>query len=389
MGLSGGSPMLVAQCPECGTAFQVSLNELNLAEGRLQCGHCHAVFHAEDPLLEAAGAEEKAAQIDLDEVDLVQNQSANDTAADAQTDWEVDPVAGDETGNSEKASRSPNSETSLSDATDTGQIDLDSLAEDSVSLSGALDSPEAKSFDSPEEPSRGAGDELKDAGAPSPAEFSIDRPDGLSESDDIPVTSESESIALEDTVAPDPRSSVTAKLGVQSHPDSAEDVPIGEMVKQGLASKGMLLLLTLLLIGQLGLWMSGRLQSEPKLYGLMKVGCELLSCDPGLYANINDLTLSEVAIEVSDDGTAKMSAKLGNLSRFQQALPLLSLKMLNSQGRLIGKALLEPGRDYRLDDQDNLSTLIPFQTVGLNFWIQGPMQQGEASSYQLELINTP
>ena len=85
--------MLVAQCPECGTAFQVSLNELNLAEGRLQCGHCHAVFHAEDPLLEAAGAEEKAAQIDLDEVDLVQNQSANDTAADAQTDWEVDPVA--------------------------------------------------------------------------------------------------------------------------------------------------------------------------------------------------------------------------------------------------------------------------------------------------------
>jgi hypothetical protein len=99
--------------------------------------------------------------------------------------------------------------------------------------------------------------------------------------------------------------------------------------------------------------------------------------------------LSEVAIEVSDDGTAKMSAKLGNLSRYQQALPLLSLKMLNSQGRLIGKALLEPGRDYRLDDQDNLSTLIPFQTVGLNFWIQGPMQQGEASSYQLELINTP
>ena len=172
--------MLVAQCPECGTAFQVSLNELNLAEGRLQCGHCHAVFHAEDPLLEAAGAEEKAAQIDLDEVDLVQNQSANDTAADAQTDWEVDPVAGDETGNSEKASRSPNSETSLSDATDTGQIDLDSLAEDSVSLSGALDSPEAKSFDSPEERSRGAGDELKDAGAPSPAEFSIDRPEGCS-----------------------------------------------------------------------------------------------------------------------------------------------------------------------------------------------------------------
>ena len=79
----------------------------------------------------------------------MQNQSANDTAVDAQTDWEVDPVAGDETGNSEEASQSPNSETSLSDATDTGQIDLDSLAEDSVSLSGALDSPEAVSLTCP------------------------------------------------------------------------------------------------------------------------------------------------------------------------------------------------------------------------------------------------
>ena len=42
--------MLVAQCPSCGTAFKVSLSELGVASGQLQCGQCQALFHAEDPI---------------------------------------------------------------------------------------------------------------------------------------------------------------------------------------------------------------------------------------------------------------------------------------------------------------------------------------------------
>ena len=42
--------MLVAQCPNCGTAFKVSLSELGVASGQLQCGQCQALFHAEDPI---------------------------------------------------------------------------------------------------------------------------------------------------------------------------------------------------------------------------------------------------------------------------------------------------------------------------------------------------
>ena len=40
--------MLVTQCPVCGTGFKVTLEELSVADGALQCGHCQAFFNAED-----------------------------------------------------------------------------------------------------------------------------------------------------------------------------------------------------------------------------------------------------------------------------------------------------------------------------------------------------
>jgi predicted Zn finger-like uncharacterized protein len=45
-------------CPECGTTFRVSQEQLGLRRGLVRCGHCHAVFNAYDTLLPELSAPE-------------------------------------------------------------------------------------------------------------------------------------------------------------------------------------------------------------------------------------------------------------------------------------------------------------------------------------------
>ncbi|MBT3460868.1 MAG: DUF3426 domain-containing protein [Gammaproteobacteria bacterium] len=105
--------MLVAQCPKCGTAFKVSLSELGVASGQLQCGQCQALFHAEDPIKIS------------DEVEAFTPQK-----------FEPDAFAG-------AGSR----ESGVSQANDVGleplDLDLDAIAQDEVTLSQTSAEPPA------------------------------------------------------------------------------------------------------------------------------------------------------------------------------------------------------------------------------------------------------
>ncbi|MEC8820087.1 MAG: zinc-ribbon domain-containing protein, partial [Pseudomonadota bacterium] len=38
--------MLLTQCPECETAFRLTLDDLAKAGGQVQCGHCRNIFNA-------------------------------------------------------------------------------------------------------------------------------------------------------------------------------------------------------------------------------------------------------------------------------------------------------------------------------------------------------
>lgn len=42
--------MLITRCPECATAFRVSVEQLEAREGRVRCGRCRAVFNARESL---------------------------------------------------------------------------------------------------------------------------------------------------------------------------------------------------------------------------------------------------------------------------------------------------------------------------------------------------
>ena len=164
--------MLIAQCPNCGTSFQVSIEQLQLASGRLQCGECETVFDAEDQLDPAsdAVADPLTVEIDLDaEVERerlaalsARNESFTGAEPARSNDRALSPLAGSENakitgealdqsilGRDTSASDDSDMEMASSltpsmdekaenDQADESSINLEELAEDEVSLSTSI-----------------------------------------------------------------------------------------------------------------------------------------------------------------------------------------------------------------------------------------------------------
>ena len=47
--------LMRSRCPECGTVFRVTSEQLRLKAGKVRCGQCRTVFNAFDQLLVGAG----------------------------------------------------------------------------------------------------------------------------------------------------------------------------------------------------------------------------------------------------------------------------------------------------------------------------------------------
>ena len=228
MGRNGIKNMLIAQCPNCGTSFQVSIEQLQLASGRLQCGECETVFDAEDQLDPAsdAVADPLTVEIDLDaEVErerLAALSARNEPSAGAEParsdDGALSPLGGSENPKTGEAldqsilgrdtSASDDSEMEMAsslapsmdekaenDGADQSSINLEELAEDEVSLSTSISEGVHQATESDEQMSpsivNGTGPEASDTaeedrvtGAPRPsADESASSSDHLNASD--------------------------------------------------------------------------------------------------------------------------------------------------------------------------------------------------------------
>jgi len=75
--------MLLTQCPACQTAFRLTLDDLAIAAGQVQCGHCQHIFSAleqgaqqsepgEEPVHESVVGEDIFTEINLDEESLAE-----------------------------------------------------------------------------------------------------------------------------------------------------------------------------------------------------------------------------------------------------------------------------------------------------------------------------
>ena len=284
MALLGGKAMLVTQCPVCGTGFKVTLEELSVADGALQCGHCQAFFNAED-MPEFSEDQDDQDPIQRDEPEtaesgaLVSEPKPPETplAVSSPSDAMVDP--------SPATTASPH------------HVDIEDLEDDQVDLS------QRSAFE--------ASALTEDSGE-------LTTPDAREPS--------AERMKLSDKL----RALILKNLRL---PRS----------RYFLGS-----LLLALFLTQLLWLAGERLYRTPALYGPATLVCDVMGCELGRFQDIGSLRLDEVSMTAWAKGRARVRARLTNAASFAQDLPTVLLTLSDQSGRVLAARALDGQKDYQV-----------------------------------------
>jgi len=329
LALFGSAAMLVTQCPVCGTGFKVTLEELSVADGALQCGHCQAFFNADDIPEFSEGYEDQPGDSIEAPIDFSEGESA---LAGSES---VAPESGLFEAQEESLSASDGMvDSPLDEPVNSDQLNIDELEDDQVDLS------------------RGAN------------------------------SSQSE--------LPKDHSNLAARTS-SAGPLKGKGGDVATMLKRlhlpHSRSLWGVLLLALLLI-QL-LWIAGeRLYQTPLLYGAAKVFCNAVGCKLDRFEDLALLSLGDVNMTPWQAGRARVTARLTNSAGFAQDLPNLLFTLSDKTGQVIAARTLEGQKDYRVSGRQKLM-IEAVGEVRIEFDVAEEASYGRAVSYQMELVNRP
>ncbi|MBT3426897.1 MAG: DUF3426 domain-containing protein [Gammaproteobacteria bacterium] len=295
--------MLLTQCPACQTAFRLTLDDLAIAAGQVQCGHCQHIFNAIEH-----GAEESRLS---GEDSLPERPSADIGLADDFIDESgldndfIDENALAELGVDE-------------DALDDAFLDENALAELGVNE-----------------------DALAEAGV------------NEEELDEIFASVVTEFPAFTDQTNP---------VGENASIDTAEAVSINGVAvdpqlkrSTGFAVDRTLLvsgLLTLLFLAQVTMIFSENLLANRYTRSWLEAGCEIFNCAIPAFIDIDSLTIKESEISPLDSmGQRLITARLHNSADLAQPLPDLLLELTNASGATVAHRVFDPG-EYLTEASD-------------------------------------
>ena len=284
MALLGGKAMLVTQCPVCGTGFKVTLEELSVADGALQCGHCQAFFNAED-MPEFSEGQDDQGPIQGDEPEAAESGTLVSEpeppeaplAVPSPSDAMVDP--------SPATTASPH------------HVDIEDLEDDQVDLS--------------QKPVFEASAMTEDSG---------------------------------ELTTPDARepSAERMKLSDQLRVVILKNLPLPQ------SSNFLGSLLLALFLTQLLWIAVERLYRTPALYGPAAVLCDVMGCELDRFQDIGLLRLDEVSMTAWAKGRARVRARLTNAASFAQDLPMVLLTLSDQSGRVLAARTLDGQKDYQV-----------------------------------------
>ena len=276
--------MLVTQCPVCGTGFKVTLEELSVADGALQCGHCQAFFNAED-MPEFSEGQDDQGPIQGDEPEAAESGTLVSEpeppeaplAVPSPSDAMVDP--------SPATTASPH------------HVDIEDLEDDQVDLS--------------QKPVFEASAMTEDSG---------------------------------ELTTPDARepSAERMKLSDQLRVVILKNLPLPQ------SSNFLGSLLLALFLTQLLWIAVERLYRTPALYGPAAVLCDVMGCELDRFQDIGLLRLDEVSMTAWAKGRARVRARLTNAASFAQDLPMVLLTLSDQSGRVLAARTLDGQKDYQV-----------------------------------------
>lgn len=342
---------LLTQCPRCGTRFRLDRSQLEAARGIVRCGHCRALFRAEQPVTEPAQAEptelrsDQAAAadsvqdaepnpwtyrgVDLDSLEL----HTEPASPDRQT---ADPA-------SELLNAAPGAEQSAAVGAETQEPALrfspvtrehplppSPLSADSRPIRGVLARQHA---DGRIEPAIGLVDPRLDE--PLRAEASLGQP-------------------AEPAAAP---------FDVEDEPLHLEWQPRRKPWGRWLAWSLLILLALLALVGQYGYYNLDELARQERYRPWLERICPLVGCTLPSRVDIQQIRSSNLVVRSHPDfnGALVVDAIIYNRAPFAQPFPLLEFSFADINGDTIASRRFKPGEylSGELAGQQEMPSQIP------------------------------
>lgn len=394
------------QCPQCRTAFRVSEEQLELAEGRVRCGQCLHVFVAREHFIDTPPAKtialisadeitipdiengNRLVEVELEDIELEQPEELfhgeldvpeiEIPSLDALDDHAEQPL---ETGAAGTETPAEDATETLAEApsdTSTGVEDIESTQPtDSVaSPPPAINTAWLGHYAANEEYQQDelAAEEIQTDQTVGVAEATQGQPAATAATDITEPSGPDETIPL-----------LTETYdAMQLYPElSAVPKPV-RSAHTGLYSLAIFALLVTFLL-QATYVLRDTLAEQPTLRPLMRDFCAVLDCRLSLPREPEKilLTRSEVRSHPAQRGALLVKASMQNRANFRQPYPVLRLQFTDLDGRpLVGRDFLP--REY-LPDDVNIQAGMPINSdVNLSLELVDP--GGQAVSFNFNLL---
>lgn len=420
---------LQTRCPECGTRFQVSDEQLGIAKGKVRCGKCMAVFNAIEHKISdgyPAGIEEQpwdeqapAASPDSQSSPQTPDDQPHGTDIDSGFSADDDLVFADNPEEDAAEERYQGSTLKFSE---------DELSDSFLSLNESGQEPDFREDDdtrmneNTDESWAEAILEEESGGAPTgkpEAEPHHEEPEP--EPEPAPHTTLAEPETPEPH-QPEPAQAGTATPASDSWSLAGNETPVSEPDPEPWSLSGsraqspweglqrdpvpayrrhhnrgrfrsmlwtlVVLALTAGLISQVVWFQFDRLSAIPELRPLYEKGCELAGCELAPLLQLDKIESRKLVVRTNPDNRNQLlvDAEIVNEAEFEQPFPAIALTFSNLNGDVVAQSLFTPD-EYLAGEGKDLATMVPGTPVRITIGIRDPGR--DAVNYNMAFRPNP
>ncbi|WP_372972211.1 DUF3426 domain-containing protein [Marinobacter sp.] len=405
---------LLTRCPHCDTRFRVTGEQLNIADGKVRCGHCMEVFdarsHADSPAGKSSGSaaqdagHDQFSATDPDD-DLIFQDNPEEDAAEGPYAGQDSRFADDELSDSFR-SIEPGAEQG-GDVDDDDMEDVDeSWAEamlqeelpDSTSQRHQQARPATGTADPKATPDREihrqeptiepeeSGDSLtaREPGAPA-------------STDDLEIEGMVAEVELQDEPAytEQPRDRITGgsfpPLDDASPYDRLSREPVSVGSRSGSGLRGWLWTLVILallggLVSQVAWFQFDRLSVIPELRPWYEKACEYAGCELAPLVAMDRIQSRKLVVRTDPDDRSALlvDAVIINQAEFEQPFPAIALTFSNLNGDVVAQSVFPP-EDYLAGEGAGMESMPSGTPVRIAISIRDPGR--DAVNYNLRFVN--
>ncbi|WP_328187499.1 DUF3426 domain-containing protein [Marinobacter sp. OP 3.4] len=405
---------LLTRCPHCDTRFRVTDGQLNVANGRVRCGHCMEVFDARSHADSGMGPDTTSDTTETHESfsasepedDLIFQDNPEEDAAEGHYAGQKTGFADDELSDSFRDAGIDDGSLDAMDEDEDSEVD-ESWAE--AMLQEELpDTTPART--KPRAPDHGATPEPPQESPTSPTQPEPEperhSPTEAPERDLHATPHSTDDLEMtEITAAPPPDEAPAGPARQQdgitggtfpplddlSPYEQLSREPVAVQPRRGGSLRGWLWTLVILaliggLVSQVVWFQFDRLSAIPELRPWYEQACEYAGCELEPLVAMDRIQSRKLVVRTDPENRSALlvDAVIINQAEFEQPFPSIALTFSNLNGDVVAQSVFPP-EDYLAGDGTDLEAMPPGTPVRIAISIRDPGR--DAVNYNLRFVN--